>query len=95
MKKVDFTGNFIGIDGEAVIDENGKKIEISSYISKRLSQVKTDDPIRTINLCKKIFKEKNVSLEDHDIKYIKDNIKLLPIMDVLSAELLNRLESAK
>lgn len=94
MKKVDFTGNFIGIDNEPAVDERDEKIEISGFFSRKLSQQKTDDPIRTINLAKKIFEKKNVTLEDHDITYLKDIIKKMPLVDILTAELLTRLDNA-
>jgi hypothetical protein len=95
MKKVDFTGNFMSIDGEPAIDEDNNKIEISSYISRVLSKSKSAEPIRTMNIAKKIFDERAPLMEEHDIKYIRGVIDNLNIIDLFRAECLRRLDDAE
>ena len=91
MKKIDFTGNFKGLDGKNVKGADGNPIEISSFLANNIVSQKSGDPMRTMTLAKKIYEEKSVSLEKHDIDYLTEIVKKMQFGDILIAELLTRL----
>lgn len=88
--RLDFTGKFVGFDGEPVTDGNGNELaDINVYIGNSLSMIRTDDPPRSLAIARKLYSDKLVDLEKHDKDYL---FKLLPKLLNLSDLMLEQVQ---
>jgi len=93
--KIDFTGNFKGLNGNDLKNENDNLIEISSFVANRIASMKTKEPIRTIELCRSILNKKKVELNKSDIDYLKEYVMKLEVSDIITAQILEILNAEK
>lgn len=93
MKQIDFTGKFLGLNGKPVTDENGKELpEINIFLGNSLVMIRSDEPIRNIEIARKIYTDRMITLEEADKRFLLEQIKKLELPDLIHEDLRARIE---
>lgn len=111
MKRVDFTGNFKGLNGkeleiifyEKQEDGNVVKIErkidpIYEYLGNALDSLNSktlEDKLRNSEFAKQIFTKKYIDLNKADEKFLIDKLIELNLQDRLFCQIHERIEKGK